>query len=85
MQKLLHWAKWQNRQSRGNTNILNYLVSLTNSAKPSDTHSLRLNMLDKGEKQQEKDKGKQLCLRKLSLCLCHDLQQKMQSSAATAC
>lgn len=33
----------------------------------------------------KKDKGKQLCLRKLSLCFCRDLQQKLQSSAAATC
>lgn len=79
-------AKWQNRHtSHSNTNIPNYLVSLTNSVKPSDTHCYCLNTLDKQEKEQEKDKEKQLCLRKLSLCLCHDLREKMQSSAATTC
>lgn len=65
-------------------NILNYLLGLA-----THTHSLCPNKLDKLKKQQEKNKGKQLCLRKLSLCLCHDLQQKkcnaLQPQHANVC
>lgn len=53
-----------------------------NSAKSSDTQSDCLNTHNKLAKRQGNDKGKQLCLRKLSLCLCHDPEQKMQGSAA---